>query len=447
MEAACEALPRRARARVGRLAGDYDGAERGRQRERAQDRRRVDAYNEALAPLPRAVHRACASTPTTGCCASCCELYDGHYSRAQGRALRARLRGPRAGRARPARRTRALRARYRDRFSHVLVDEFQDTNPLQNEILELLERDNLFRVGDERQSIYGFRHADVGVFRGHAETAEAEKQLERLTLNFRSRPEMLDAIDLAFGRVWDDYEPLRAPGRRSEPPRALALRRAARDRRHKGRLDAALRRRRGAAVRPRAPRGHAVAGGRGAPARQAHRRADARRAVRASATWRCCCAPPRTRLLRAGARGARHADLRAGRARLLEPAAGGRPARLARGARQPARRAGALLGARLAARGRLARRRWRCSACAPHARPHHLLAHCSSEDGRRSPSCPDGDRERAERFVELLPGRARGGAARVARDADRPRGHARPATTARCSRCPPATGAWPTCAS
>ena len=56
----------------------------------------------------------------------------------------------------------------------MLVDEFQDTNPLQNELLDLLERDNLFRVGDERQSIYGFRHADVGVFREHGERAAAE---------------------------------------------------------------------------------------------------------------------------------------------------------------------------------------------------------------------------------------------------------------------------------
>ncbi len=55
-----------------------------------------------------------------------------------------------------------VRDQYRERFTHVMVDEFQDTNPLQNELLELLERGNLFRVGDERQSIYGFRHADVG---------------------------------------------------------------------------------------------------------------------------------------------------------------------------------------------------------------------------------------------------------------------------------------------
>lgn len=46
-----------------------------------------------------------------------------------------------------------------------MVDEFQDTNPLQVELLELLVPEHLFVVGDEFQSIYGFRHADVEVFR------------------------------------------------------------------------------------------------------------------------------------------------------------------------------------------------------------------------------------------------------------------------------------------
>ena len=42
-----------------------------------------------------------------------------------------------------------------------MVDEFQDTNRLQTSILALLERDNLFTVGDANQSIYLFRNADV----------------------------------------------------------------------------------------------------------------------------------------------------------------------------------------------------------------------------------------------------------------------------------------------
>jgi ATP-dependent helicase/nuclease subunit A len=134
-----------------------------------------------------------------------------------------------------------LREQYAPRFAHLLVDEYQDTNPLQNELLELLGRDNLFRVGDERQSIYGFRHADVDVFRGHwARAAEADGA-ESITVNFRSRGEVLDAIDLAFERTWADFEPLReAPGARDEPPAADPCVELLVTDRHKGRWDAAL---------------------------------------------------------------------------------------------------------------------------------------------------------------------------------------------------------------
>jgi ATP-dependent helicase/nuclease subunit A len=111
-----------------------------------------------------------------------------------------------------------LRQAYAERFAHVLVDEFQDTNPLQNELLEQLERGNLFRVGDDKQSIYGFRNADVEVFRTHWSTAVEEGRAETVAVNFRSHGELLDAIDLAFERAWGaDFEPLReAPGARAE---------------------------------------------------------------------------------------------------------------------------------------------------------------------------------------------------------------------------------------
>ena len=113
-----------------------------------------------------------------------------------------------------------LREHYANRFEHVMVDEMQDTNPLQNEILELLERDNLFRVGDERQSIYRFRHADLELFRRHRADAQAAGRAERIGVNFRSRGEILDAIDLTFGGLWDDFDALREPeGARAEPPR------------------------------------------------------------------------------------------------------------------------------------------------------------------------------------------------------------------------------------
>jgi ATP-dependent exoDNAse (exonuclease V) beta subunit len=97
-----------------------------------------------------------------------------------------------------------VRERWSQRFAHVMVDEFQDTNPLQNELLGRIAGDRLFRVGDEFQSIYRFRHADVSVFREQAEQARSDGRFEALTANFRSRPEVLDAIDLLFGSVWGE---------------------------------------------------------------------------------------------------------------------------------------------------------------------------------------------------------------------------------------------------
>jgi ATP-dependent exoDNAse (exonuclease V) beta subunit len=91
-----------------------------------------------------------------------------------------------------------LRGREQARFRSILVDEFQDTNRLQTEIVDLLRtpETELFFVGDEFQSIYGFRHADVQVFR---ERREAVGQPLSLTLNYRSRPEVLAAVNELFG--------------------------------------------------------------------------------------------------------------------------------------------------------------------------------------------------------------------------------------------------------
>jgi ATP-dependent exoDNAse (exonuclease V) beta subunit len=127
-------------------------------------------------------------------------------------------------------RDEGLREAFASRFEHVLVDEFQDTNRLQNELLGLLSQDprspafagqgagNLFRVGDENQSIYRFRNADVGVFREHWQEAQQAGRAESITVNFRARGEVLDAIDLAFERTWgESFEPLREAAGSREP--------------------------------------------------------------------------------------------------------------------------------------------------------------------------------------------------------------------------------------
>ena len=110
----------------------------------------------------------------------------------------------------------ADRERWAERFRLLMVDEFQDTNRLQLDILEALERDNLFAVGDEFQSIYGFRHADVTIFR-ERRAALGEERTRLLTANFRSREELLDVLNGAFAPQWAErFAPLLAGGTESD---------------------------------------------------------------------------------------------------------------------------------------------------------------------------------------------------------------------------------------
>jgi ATP-dependent helicase/nuclease subunit A len=101
------------------------------------------------------------------------------------------------------------------RFRSILVDEFQDTNRLQCELVDLVAGEEVFFVGDEFQSIYRFRHADVEVFR---ERRAASAGVLPLTENYRSRPEVLDVVNHLFGAEFGtEYEPLVAAGRFPDP--------------------------------------------------------------------------------------------------------------------------------------------------------------------------------------------------------------------------------------
>ncbi len=103
---------------------------------------------------------------------------------------------------------------YRDRFSHLMVDEFQDTNRLQVRLIESLRgpATELMVVGDALQSIYGFRHADLDAFREQREAVAADPrgELIELTGNFRSRPEVIGAVNaLGSALLGAEYQPLR----------------------------------------------------------------------------------------------------------------------------------------------------------------------------------------------------------------------------------------------
>jgi DNA helicase-2/ATP-dependent DNA helicase PcrA len=98
------------------------------------------------------------------------------------------------------RKNEALRKRLKELFDHILVDEMQDTNPLQWGILEMLAGPaRLFCVGDDAQSIYGFRGAD---FRNvHAFSARMpDSETIRLELNYRSTQEILDLANWLLGK-------------------------------------------------------------------------------------------------------------------------------------------------------------------------------------------------------------------------------------------------------
>lgn len=120
-----------------------------------------------------------------------------------------------------------VRIAWAERFALLMVDEFQDTNPRQLELLELLDRDNLFTVGDPQQSIYGFRHAEVELFRERRERLAEQGAALALTRNFRSCPAILAAVDRVFGeRLGEAYMPLsaeRSDGGAEEPAVELLL--------------------------------------------------------------------------------------------------------------------------------------------------------------------------------------------------------------------------------
>jgi ATP-dependent helicase/nuclease subunit A len=112
----------------------------------------------------------------------------------------------------------AVREETRLRFRMIMVDEFQDTNRLQCELIDLVSHEELtevFTVGDEFQSIYGFRHADLDVFRERRARAE---NLRVLTRNYRSRPQVLAAVNHLFVDAFgDEYQPLAASAEFPDP--------------------------------------------------------------------------------------------------------------------------------------------------------------------------------------------------------------------------------------
>jgi hypothetical protein len=351
----------------------------------------------------------------------------------------------------------AVRAAYRERFQRILVDEFQDSNPLQVELFGLLGDGNVVTVGDEQQAIYGFRHADVEVFRRRRAVLEPEGRALALTRNFRSRPEVVDVVNAVFGpRLGAAHTPLVAARPAAGEPRVELLLTGTQG-------------------------WDAVALGdlpRAAPWRHAEARLLAQRIADLVAAGEARAedvvgprpGDGRPAGLRAGARGRRAADAHRRRARLVGPPGRPRPVRLARRPGQPARRARPPRRARLPARRPVDRR------ARPGRRGRHGQRVAGDRAGvrRRGVAGEPGPRRAARVRRGRAPDRGRGGAARpasppaIASGSPRsgrgspPSGRSRPGsgstsccggrsrratTTCTCCACPAARGGWPTCTS
>ncbi|MDR2097536.1 MAG: UvrD-helicase domain-containing protein [Spirochaetaceae bacterium] len=119
-----------------------------------------------------------------------------------------------------------IRNIYAEKIKAVMIDEFQDNNDLQRELLFLTGDCPIFFVGDQKQSIYRFRGADVSVFKKLGN--DIEKNI-RLKVNYRSNSHLIQAFNHIFSGVFPgkskdapdyeaEYEPLEAPGGNAPPP-------------------------------------------------------------------------------------------------------------------------------------------------------------------------------------------------------------------------------------
>jgi ATP-dependent helicase/nuclease subunit A len=131
----------------------------------------------------------------------------------------------------------AIRQELREQFEYVMVDEFQDTDPRQWDLIKLLtasekgtfDAQNVFVVGDVKQSIYRFRNADVAQFQETAETLRRSRagdeaadtnDDDQLSTNFRTLPTVLETINELFDAIFvEDGEAYEAAPQRLSPHR------------------------------------------------------------------------------------------------------------------------------------------------------------------------------------------------------------------------------------
>ena len=95
-----------------------------------------------------------------------------------------------------------IRDELKNHFREILVDEYQDTSDIQEKLIGLISDNNVYVVGDIKQSIYRFRNANPDIFKDKYDRySNGEGTIVDLTNNFRSREEVLSDINIFFNRL------------------------------------------------------------------------------------------------------------------------------------------------------------------------------------------------------------------------------------------------------
>lgn len=99
-----------------------------------------------------------------------------------------------------------IKRAYNERYDEVLIDEYQDVNALQDAIFTLISRgDNMFMVGDMKQSIYRFRNSDPTIFKNKTDSYHDKyNRVINLNCNYRSRENVLESINNVFSLIMSE---------------------------------------------------------------------------------------------------------------------------------------------------------------------------------------------------------------------------------------------------
>ena len=98
-----------------------------------------------------------------------------------------------------------IRTSLKEKYKEILIDEYQDTNDIQETFISYIENNNVYMVGDIKQSIYRFRHTNPKLFKTKYESYSKNNGGYKIDLNknFRSRKEVLENINEMFNQIMD----------------------------------------------------------------------------------------------------------------------------------------------------------------------------------------------------------------------------------------------------